>query len=253
QATDFDDFKQRLETKGVEVARVTNKTITYLHIEENKKVRGNKLGEDYEKGEIVNAINKQKQSQEQQVRKPNVDFAEFERRKKEINENMIKQNKLLAERMNMLEENNENRNKKIDQLIKQTENVAEAYHSSLKNNNQKFVSILNQKLNEIDKDNVLETITKETEQAHQKNKQMLEETQELQNKMQKQFRWFKVGIIALFVAFLAFAILSTLLSGVFDVLGVTPLYDNLNHTIKHSETIWGNLWYIAYLIPYALL
>src|SRR5699024_9944686 len=153
---------------------------------------------------------------------------------------LIKQNKLLAERMNMLEENNENRNKKIDQLIKQTENVAEAYHSSLKNNNQKFVSILNQKLNEIDKDNVLETITKETEQAHQKNKQ-------------KQFRWFKVGIIALFVAFLAFAILSTLLSGVFDVLGVTPLYDNLNHTIKHSETIWGNLWYIAYLIPYALL
>src|SRR5699024_8989077 len=176
-----------------------------------------------------------------------------ETKKNEINENLIEQNKLLAERMNMLEENNENRNKKIDQLIKQTENVAEAYHSSLKNNNQKFVSILNQKLNEIDKDNVLETITKETEQAHQKNKQMIEETQELQNKIQKQFRWFKVGIIALFVAFLAFAILSTLLSGVFDVLGVTPLYDNLNHTIKHSETIWGNLWYIAYLIPYALL
>jgi hypothetical protein len=83
QATDFDDFKQRLETKGVEVSRVTNKTITYLHIEENKKVRGNKLGEDYEKGEIVNAINKQKQSPEQPVRKANVDFAEFERRNKE--------------------------------------------------------------------------------------------------------------------------------------------------------------------------
>ena len=83
QATDFDDFKQRLETKGVEVARVTNKTITYLHIEENKKVRGNKLGEDYEKGAIVNAINKQKQSREQPVRKPNVDFAEFERRNRE--------------------------------------------------------------------------------------------------------------------------------------------------------------------------
>ena len=83
QATDFDDFKQRLETKGVKVARVTNKTITYLHIEENKKVRGNKLGEDYEKGAIVNAINKQKQSPEQPVRKPNVDFAEFERRNKE--------------------------------------------------------------------------------------------------------------------------------------------------------------------------
>ena len=83
QTTDFDDFKQRLETKGVKVARVTNKTITYLHIEENKKVRGNKLGEDYEKGAIVNAINKQKQSPEQPVRKPNVDFAEFERRNKE--------------------------------------------------------------------------------------------------------------------------------------------------------------------------
>ncbi|OJT30965.1 DUF334 domain-containing protein [Staphylococcus ureilyticus] len=131
--------------------------------------------------------------------------------------------------------------------------MAEAYHSSLKNNNQKFVSILNQKLDEVDKDNVLDTMMKKSGEIHQKNEQMLKDTQELQDKMQKQFRWFKVGIIALFVAFLAFAILSTLLSGVFDVLGVTPLYDNLNHTIKHSETIWGNLWYIAYLIPYALL
>ncbi|WP_204170639.1 MULTISPECIES: DUF334 domain-containing protein [unclassified Staphylococcus] len=153
----------------------------------------------------------------------------------------------------MLEENNENRNKKIDQLIKQTENVAEAYHSSLENNNQKFVDILNKKLSEVDKDNVLETITKETEQAHQKNKQMLEETQELQNKLRKQFKWFKSGIIALFVAFLAFAILSTLLDGAFDAFGIIQAYDNLNHTIKHSETIWGNLWYIAYLIPYVLL
>src|SRR5699024_11630742 len=109
----------------------------------------------------------------------------------------------------------------------------EAYHSSLKNNNQKFVSILNQKLNEIDKDNVLETITKETEQAHQKNKQMLEETQKLQNKMQKQLRWFKVGIIDLFVAFLTFAILSTLFSGVFDFLCVMLLYDYLNYMIIH--------------------
>lgn len=131
--------------------------------------------------------------------------------------------------------------------------MAEAYHSSLKNNNQKFVSILNQKLDEVDKDNVLETITKETEQAHQKNKQMLKDTQELQDKIQKQFRWFKVGIIALFVAFVAFAILSTLLNGVFDAFGITQAYDNLNHTIKHSETIWGNLWYLAYLIPYVLL
>src|SRR5699024_1570538 len=141
QATDFDDFKQRLETKGVEVARVTNKTITYLHIEENKKVRGNKLGEDYEKGERENAINKQKQTTNRNKHKKNKTKnkkstsknLKEKTKKNEINENLIKQNKLLAERMNMLEENNENRNKKIDQLIKQTENVAEAYHSSLKN------------------------------------------------------------------------------------------------------------------------
>lgn len=131
--------------------------------------------------------------------------------------------------------------------------MAEAYHSSLENNNQKFVDILNKKLSEVDKDNVLATITKETEQAHQKNKQMLEETQKLQDKLRKQFKWFKAGIIGLFVAFLAFAILSTLLNGVFDAFGITQAYDNLNHTIKHSETIWGNLWYIAYLIPYVLL
>lgn len=115
------------------------------------------------------------------------------------------------------------------------------------------MSILNQKLDEVDKDNVLDTMMKKSGEIHQKNEEMLKDTQELQDKMQKQFKWFKVGIIALFVAFLAFAILSTLLNGVFDAFGITQAYDNLNHTIKHSETVWGNLWYIAYLIPYVLL
>lgn len=131
--------------------------------------------------------------------------------------------------------------------------MAEAYHSSLKNNNQKFVSILNQKLDEVDKDNVLETITKETEQAHQKNKQMLKDTQELQDKMQKQFRWFKVGIISLFVAFVLFAVLSTFLGGMMNVFGVPQLYDNLNHAIKRTESLWGVLWYLGYLLPYLML
>ena len=130
--------------------------------------------------------------------------------------------------------------------------TTEDFHSKIKNNEQKFVNILNQKLNDIDKENVFGIITKETANAHQKNKQMLEETQKLQDKLQNQFKWFRVGIIALFVAFLAFAILSTLMSGLFDVFGVTKMYDDLSYTIRHTESIWGNLWYLAYLVPYII-
>ncbi|MGM7693016.1 hypothetical protein ACS65S_13325, partial [Staphylococcus saprophyticus] len=37
QAADFDEFNELLKPKGVEIARMTDKTITYKHIKEDKK------------------------------------------------------------------------------------------------------------------------------------------------------------------------------------------------------------------------
>ncbi|RIO87497.1 relaxase/mobilization nuclease domain-containing protein, partial [Staphylococcus gallinarum] len=66
QATDFNEFNELLKPKGVEIARVTDKTITYRHIEEDKKVRGSKLGNDYDKEELDDGFRLEKQRRNRQ-------------------------------------------------------------------------------------------------------------------------------------------------------------------------------------------
>ena len=61
QATDMDSFKEQLLPKGITVERVTDKTITYRHIEVDKKVRGSKLGDIYDKGGIIDGFESEKQ------------------------------------------------------------------------------------------------------------------------------------------------------------------------------------------------
>ena len=61
QATDMESFKEQLLPKGISVERVTDKTITYRHIEVDKKVRGSKLGDIYDKGGIIDGFESEKQ------------------------------------------------------------------------------------------------------------------------------------------------------------------------------------------------
>ncbi|MEO2250563.1 relaxase/mobilization nuclease domain-containing protein [Staphylococcus saprophyticus] len=68
-ATDFEEFNELLKPKGVEVARVTDKTITYKHLEEDKKVRGSKLGNDYDKEELDDGFRLERQRREQQAQR----------------------------------------------------------------------------------------------------------------------------------------------------------------------------------------
>ncbi|MCE5035038.1 relaxase/mobilization nuclease domain-containing protein [Staphylococcus cohnii] len=69
QAADFNEFNELLKPKGVEIARVTDKTITYRHIEEDKKVRGRKLGNDYDKEELDDGFRLERQRREQQAQR----------------------------------------------------------------------------------------------------------------------------------------------------------------------------------------
>ena len=68
QATNMDEFKDHLNQHGIEIERVTPKSITYRHLAEDKKVRGRKLGEDYNKGGIEDGFERQIQRQKQQER-----------------------------------------------------------------------------------------------------------------------------------------------------------------------------------------
>lgn len=61
QATDMESFQEQLRPKGIIVERVTDKTITYRHIEADKKVRGSKLGDFYDKGGISHGFEAEKQ------------------------------------------------------------------------------------------------------------------------------------------------------------------------------------------------
>ncbi|MDM7864515.1 relaxase/mobilization nuclease domain-containing protein [Staphylococcus borealis] len=65
-ATNMDEFKDHLSQYGIEIARVTPKSITYRHLAEDKKVRGRRLGEDYNKGGIENGFERQIQRQQQE-------------------------------------------------------------------------------------------------------------------------------------------------------------------------------------------
>ena len=50
QATNFEELERELNQLDITIDRVTNKTITYRHLKENKKVRGKNLGEQFDKG-----------------------------------------------------------------------------------------------------------------------------------------------------------------------------------------------------------
>ena len=65
-ATNMDEFKDHLSQYGIEIARVTPKSITYRHLAEDKKVRGRRLGEDYNKGGIEDGFERQIQRQQQE-------------------------------------------------------------------------------------------------------------------------------------------------------------------------------------------
>ena len=62
----MDEFKDHLSQYGIKIARVTPKSITYRHLAEDKKVRGRRLGEDYNKGGIEDGFERQIQRQQQE-------------------------------------------------------------------------------------------------------------------------------------------------------------------------------------------
>lgn len=71
QATNFEELERDLNQLDITIDRVTNKTITYRHLKENKKVRGKNLGEQFDKGALENefAVANERREFEQQLSK----------------------------------------------------------------------------------------------------------------------------------------------------------------------------------------
>lgn len=68
QATNFKELEQDLSESNISIERITQKTITYKHLGENKKVRGEKLGDDYDKEGLEHGFERQIWFNEQRKR-----------------------------------------------------------------------------------------------------------------------------------------------------------------------------------------
>lgn len=58
ETTNMADFEKHLNDYGVTLTRNTDKTIAYKHPDKEKAIRGEKLGQDYTKGAILNELSK---------------------------------------------------------------------------------------------------------------------------------------------------------------------------------------------------
>ena len=78
KTNNLEEFQKYLESNFNIDTRVTNKTISYKHPERSKGIRGNKLGTDYDKEELINGFIRKEKSisregdrgTEEQFRKP---------------------------------------------------------------------------------------------------------------------------------------------------------------------------------------
>src|SRR5699024_2917518 len=93
QAINYQQLGTELQQNGIEIERITHKTITYRHLSEDKKVRGSKLGEDYDKGGIEigfeRRIKEREHERSQKQTQPNrsatqADWRRFEARTQQL-------------------------------------------------------------------------------------------------------------------------------------------------------------------------
>ena len=83
QAASYEELGNDLQQNGIKIERITDKTITYRHLEEDKKVRGKKLGEDYDKGGLEIGFNRQNEQREEQARQRELEQARREKIKRD--------------------------------------------------------------------------------------------------------------------------------------------------------------------------
>lgn len=63
-ATNLDELADDLQDHNIAIERVTDKTITYRHLEVDKKVRGSKLGDPFDKGGLEIGFRRQNQQRQ---------------------------------------------------------------------------------------------------------------------------------------------------------------------------------------------
>lgn len=134
----------------------------------------------------------------------------------------------------------------------------------------KVIKIANQMLAKIDTEHITEDVAKAFRQEkdemykdiknirlankeqHEGLNNSLKENQKLNSIFKTSIKNMTHGIGALYFVILLMALVSIVTGQMGHILGIDSMYSALHHTITHTQSAWGYLWYIAYIVPYIL-
>lgn len=186
-----------------------------------------------------------------------------------VNE-LKEQNAKLGNRMIELEQREQNRSNQNQQLVSELKTSTSNFKNYLDKTETKVIKISNQMLSKIDTKHMTEDVAKAFRQEkdgmyedlkgirmanreqHEALNNSLKENQKLNSTFKSSIKSMTHGIGALYFVVLLMALVSIVTGPVGHVLGIDSMYSTLHHTITHTQSAWGYLWYIAYIVPYIL-
>nr|WP_256093575.1 DUF334 domain-containing protein [Staphylococcus xylosus] len=191
-----------------------------------------------------------------------------------MNENFVnelkEQNAKLGNRMIELEQREQNRSNQNQKLVNELKASTSNFKNYLDKTETKVIKISNQMLSKIDTKHITEDVAKAFRQEkdgmyedikgirmankeqHEVLNNSLKENQKLNSTFKTSIKSMTHGIGALYFVILLMALVSIVTGPIGHVLGIDSMYSTLHHTITHTQSAWGYLWYIAYIVPYLL-
>ncbi|RIM91491.1 DUF334 domain-containing protein [Staphylococcus xylosus] len=169
-----------------------------------------------------------------------------------------------------LEQREQNRSNQNKMLVNELKASTSDFKNYLDKTETKVIHISNQMLSKIDTSHITEDVAKafreekegmyeDIKDIRMANKEQqealnnsLKENKKLNSTFKSSIKSMTHGIGALYFVILLMALISIVTGQMGHILGIDSMYSALHHTITHTQSAWGYLWYIAYIVPYIL-
>ena len=153
-----------LKQNGIKIERITEKTITYKHLEEDKKVRGSKLGEKYDKRGLEHGYRLQELNPENDKILKKLDQIEKQLNQSgttsqktpensQVIDEVLKQQDLLMRNLSEIKKNEKEREKNHKALLENLKDSTSNFNQATKNTEDKFISVARSYLRKLNTDN----------------------------------------------------------------------------------------------------
>lgn len=200
----------------------------------------------------------------------------------EVIDSVLKQQDWLMKRLEEIENRENKREQKNNQLLKKLEDSTSNFDTATQNTEQRFKNVARHYIERIDTDNLeqdfqqaLDTKFKQVDNKADElfsyyetaNKQVqdkmdqhqktidngLKNNDKLAKTYEKALKVMSKGLVAMFFVILIMALINLATGPIGDFLRIGNFYDTLHQTITQAQTNWKYLIYIAYVVPYILM